>query len=293
MRQVTGAVFVVIMVVLFSGCSEPPEEKSDPIELSDGRAFARDSGSEWIYDGYMSLMEVNMDKTPRWENLRIEVQNVDSRGGLYPVIINLIEPTPPVREPPSGTTVPGIYYYQKPGHETERVDPLAGIKIVGMNLSFEGAECHIYLGRELLGTGSMPGEFPVPPVYITFSDVRVEPVDVTGGDLWEAAWTIVDIVPVDHQVNWSYMSLHADNQAKDLFKSRIVMEADPEVGGPYNESTHGIELLGWYTSVAGSSLIAVGDIVRLTCMDARFMDAEIELRYNSTNVKTTYLPSSF
>jgi len=175
-----GAVLVIVLMVLFPGCGEPSEDDPDPLELDFGQVFPRDSGTEWIYDGYVTIRNVNMDKPPRWEDLRVVVQNVDE-GDLYPTIVTLIEPTHLIRETTGTINASRVYYYQKPGHETDRVEPLAGIMITGMDLSFEGAEIYVTLGEKTLGMCRIPSEFPVPSVYLTLSIVTVTTLDVSPG----------------------------------------------------------------------------------------------------------------
>jgi hypothetical protein len=293
MGRVLVVIIVVATVVVFPGCGNVPEEEPDPnpIEFREFHVYPRDAGTHWVFDGYFTIKEVNMRFPPKWKDLRVEVVTVED-SGLYPIVVTLIEPTELVRNDRGDTIEPGVYYYMKPyDKESERVEALAGIALVGMDLSFEGAEVHVLHKGDLLAHVGIPHAFPVPILHVTFSDVTVNAIEEDVGPLWEAIWTVVAIDPVDKQAPWELTNLHA--AGADLFISRIPMAPDPEDGGPYNGSTHGTEVLGWYTSVNGTSYIEVGDVVRLTGMDERFMGAEIELLYNSTIVKTTHLPPTF
>lgn len=287
LKRILVAFIVVVTVAIVPGCGDY-EEPPDPIVLDFSRVVCTDSGTEWVYTGFVIIQEVNMDDPPRWEDLTVTVERVDEEG-MYPTIVTLIEPTP-LRH--TGTVENNrVYFYHKVGHETERVEALGGILITEMSLSFEGAEIYVNLGKKTLGACRISSDFPEPPVYITLDTVSVTALNVSGETSWMAAWNVTDVEELRHPVPWEEVSLKAEYWTTGLFVSRIPVSEDPASGGPYDEGVHGTDLHGWYRSPDG--YVNNGDVIRLTGMDVTFEGAEICIRHNSTELKATRLPSDF
>lgn len=284
-------ILVVTVMILVPGCGEPSEDP-DPIELSEGRVFARDTGTEWVYDVYFAVDEVNMAKPPVWEEIRVNVVTVDTTG-FYPSTVFLIDREPLKRQPEFGASDDDVYYYQKAGLETKKISENGGIAIQGMNLSFQNAQVSLTLDQETLTYINLPDTFPVPPCYITFSDVTISRIQSVGEDRWEATWTVLDITPEDVDVPFPELYYHVDGYGDDLFFSWRHVEPDMTFGGAFDPETHGEEMHVWYVSVTNESVLRVGDTIRMTYIDQEYKRAMIELKLNDTKVKTTFLPEDF
>lgn len=295
LRKEILTVVVVAMMMLVPGCGEPSEDP-DPIELSEGRVFARDTGTEWVYDVYFSIDEVNMAKPPVWEEIRVNVVTVDTTG-FYPSTVFLIDREPLKRQPEFGASDDDVYYYQKAGLETKKISENGGITIKGMNLSFQNAQVSLTLDQETLGFIILPGLFPVPPCYITLSEASISPIQTAGTDRWEATWTVLDITPEDFDVPFPELYYHVIGYGGDLFFSYRLLEPDMTFGGAFDPDLHGEEMHAWYVSVTNESVLRVGDTIRMTYIDQEYERAKIELRLTMrmdyTKVKTTYLPEDF